>query len=178
MQVAFKRHRNIREFLCRAKLYDQQDRRNPTRGAQLGWRRCHKCTTCKYSENQTAFKISATKETVSINQRLDCKTRNVIYVVTCLKCPDHPQYIGKTKRSLMVRGREHLQNIERLKLGTFNKPASKMYNHFISKGHHSRDFHIHAIEEVFGDDFVAMTREHHWINRADTVRRGLNTYKT
>ena len=42
MQVAFKRHRNIREFLCRAKLYDQQDRRNPTRGAQLGWRQCHK----------------------------------------------------------------------------------------------------------------------------------------
>jgi len=46
------------------------------------------------------------------------------------------------------------------------------------RGHDSRDFHIHAIEEVFGDDFVAMTREHHWINRADTVRRGLNTYKT
>ena len=66
MQVAYKRHRNIREFLCRAKLYDLKDRRNPTRATQLGWRKCNKCTTCRHSENKNGFLISATKERVPI----------------------------------------------------------------------------------------------------------------
>ena len=100
MQVAYKRHRNVREFLCRARLYDQQDRRNPTRDVQLGWRKCNKCTTCRHSENASRFKISASNEMVQIKQRLDCKRRNMLYVIVCSKCPHKPQYISKTKHHL------------------------------------------------------------------------------
>ena len=178
MQVAYKRHRNIREFLCRAKLYEPMDRRNPTRAAQRGWRRCNKCTTCRHSENKTAFVISATKEKIAIDQRLDCKTAGLLYVVVCARCWNKPQYIGKTKRTLMERGREHLLNIEKIMAGTYNKPPTKLYNHFTTHGHTVQDFLIFGFEQTFGDDFTAMTRERYWINRADTVKFGLNTYKT
>ena len=178
MQVAYKRHRNIREFLCRAKLYEQKDRRNPVRAAQLGWRKCNKCITCRHSENKSAFIISATKEKVPISQQLDCKTVGLLYVVVCLRCWNKPQYIGKTGRTLMERGREHLLNIEKIRSGTYNRTVSKMYSHFTTNGHTSQDFVIFGIEEIIGDDFIAQTRERYWINRADSVRSGLNTYKT
>ena len=131
-----------------------------------------------HSENKTRFKISASKEIVPIRHRLDCNTRNVLYVVVCQKCPEEPQYIGKTKRTLKERGREHLANIEKLKLGTYTKPVSKLYNHFTTGGHSDKDFLIFGIEEIFGDDFIAMTRERHWITIGQTVRTGLNTYRT
>ena len=178
VQVAFKCHRNIREFLCRAKLYEQNDRRNPIRGAQLGWRRCSKCTTCSHSENKTAFIVSATKERVPITQRLDCKTEGLLYVAFCSRCWNRPQYIGKTKRTLMERGREHLLNIEKILAGTYSKQPSKLYTHFTTNGHTAKDFVIFGFEEIYGDDFTALSRERYWINRADTVRFGLNTYKT
>ena len=73
--------------------------------------------------------------------------------------------------------RARTQNIGKLKEGTYSKPASKLYNHFIKNGHTTQDFVIFGIEEIFGDEFTAMTREGYWINRADTVRHGLNTYK-
>ena len=41
---------------------------------------------------------------------------------------------------------------------------------------------VHAkwlgIEQIFGDDFVSLTRERFFIDRADTIRNGLNTYRT
>ena len=107
-------------------------------------------------ENKNGFLISATKERVPIKQRLDCKTKGLLYVVVCSKCPDRLQYIGKKKRTLMERGREHLQNIGKLKEGTYSKPVSKLYNHFIKNGHTTQDFVIFGIEEIFGDELTAI----------------------
>ena len=176
VQVAFKRHRNIREFLCRAKLYPKVDRRNPPRAVQTGWRRCNRCLTCEHSQNKSEFKVTATKERRNINQDINCKTCQIIYVVECSKCPNHPQYIGKTKRSLMARGREHLGNIQKLR--SEGKSTSKMYEHFSTNGHTTRDFLIFGIEQVFGDEFTLRARERYYIDTCDTVRNGLNTYRT
>ena len=178
MQVAYKRHRNIKEFLCRAKLYDVPDRRNPPRQAQAGWKCCGRCSTCLHSQNMTEFTFSATKERLPIQHQINCKTSPVLYVVECIRCQTRPQYIGKTRQSLMDRGRQHLNNIEKKRQEGDGRSTSKMYAHFTSKGHTTRDFKIYGIEEIFGDDFTALTRERLYIDRADSIRNGLNTYRT
>ena len=76
----------------------------------------------------------------------------------------------------MARGRQHLNNIEKRRQDS--KSSSKMYAHFSSRGHSTADFQIFAIEQIFGDDFVSSTRERLFIDKGDTIRNGLNTYRT
>ena len=78
----------------------------------------------------------------------------------------------------MERGREHLNNIEKNRHEGDHRSTSKMYAHFSSRGHTTADFRIFGVEQIFGDDFVSLTRERFLINRADTIRKGLNTYRT
>ena len=164
--------------MCRARLYDVHDSRNPPRMVQAGWKTCNICSTCQHSLNKTGFTLSATKVQVSIHHHLTCKTKNVLYIVECTKCQDRPQYIGKTRRTLMERGREHLNAIEKNKDDGDTRSTSKMYAHFASKGHSTAHFRIFAVEQIFEDDFVSMSRERSLINRGDTIRKGLNTYRT
>ena len=164
--------------MCRAKLYEMPDRRNPSRMAQKGWKCCNRCTTCSYSENKTSVLVSATKERIPIHQTITCKTCGVLYVVECTKCPERPQYIGKTGRSLMIRGREHVYNINKKKTEGSNRSTTKMYSHFSTNGHTSRDLIIYGIEQVFGDEFTQQAKERLFINRFDSVRKGLKTYRT
>ena len=131
-----------------------------------------------HSGNKTSFEISATKKKIAIKQSLNCKTRGLLYVIECHKCHSRPQYVGKTTRSLTLRGREHMYNIEKLKTDGKRRSTSKMYAHFSSNGHSTRDLHIYGIEQVFGDGFTLQARERYWINRMDSVRKGLNTYRT
>ena len=175
IQVAYKRYRNIREFLCRAKLHEKPDRRNPPRLSQRGWKRCNRCTTCAHSENMTSFEISATKERIAIDHTITCRTCPVLYVVECKRCQDRPQYVGKTKRSLQVRGREHINNVEKRRIEGEDRSTPKMYKHFTTNGHSSQDMLMYAIEQVFGDNFTLEARERHYITKLDTVRKGLNS---
>ena len=54
---------------------------------------------------QTKYTFSATKEKRRINDNLNCKFNNLIYLIECKKCTK--QYIGETKRQL----HERLENI-------------------------------------------------------------------
>ena len=78
----------------------------------------------------------------------------------------------------MVRGREHIYNVDKKKTEGSDRSTSKMYAHFSSHGHTSKDMRIYAIEQVFGDEFTLQARERYYINKADTVRKGLNSYRT
>ena len=112
-QVAFKRHRNVKEFLCRARLYDVGLRRNETRQATKGWRKCNRCMTCSRSLNVTRYTGSATKETFTISEDICCKDSPTIYILECTKCQHQPQYVGKTTGCLMDRGRDHINAIDK-----------------------------------------------------------------
>ena len=180
-QIGFKRYRNLKEYLCRSRLYDiNVPRRNETRAATKGWRKCNRCTTCSRSTNLINFKSSTTGECFQISDTITCKDNNILYVVECLKCPSHPQYVGKSTRCLMIRGREHIGNVDRGNLeGLTTKGCSKMYQHFTTGGHSSSDMLIYGIEIVHGDAATCAVRERFWMNKLDTCRgHGLNTYRT
>ena len=112
-----------------------------------------------------------------ISEAIGCKDNNIIYVIECLKCPTRPQYVGKSTRCLMVRGREHILAVDK---GNFQGTSGSctMYQHFTSNNHNSGDMMIFGIEAVHGDAMTTTVRERYWMQILDTNRRGLNSNKT
>ena len=57
-----------------------------------------------------------------------------------------------------------------------------MYEHFRQRGHSSSDMKFIAIELVQGrfegDEDTLTARENVWIDRLQTIKYGLNTYRT
>ena len=79
--TAFKRPRNIKEFLIRAKVPPPPEKRN--RRDLYGMKRCaRQCTACPYILEERNIKIHR-RNTWKINKRLDCNSYNVIYMIEC-----------------------------------------------------------------------------------------------
>ena len=95
---------------------------------------------------------------------------NLIYIIECQRCNHEPQYAGKTKGCLMVRGGQHRRLVQDELL---EKP--KLYQHFSSNGHSVNDMKFFAIEVVKGDVFTLEARERYWIDNLCTITRGLNS---
>ena len=80
----------------------------------------------------------------------------------------------------MVRGREHILNVDKANLERSAWSGSgKMYEHFSTNNHSSSDMRIYGIELIHGDQTTAMVRERLWMNKLQTSKTGgLNAYKT
>ena len=57
-----------------------------------------------------------------IQGRLDCQSKNIIYIIECLKC--HDLYIGETERTLAARLQGHISDINTFK----DKPVAEHFN--------------------------------------------------
>ena len=103
---------------------------------------------------------------------------DIVYVIECTKCQTRPQYVGKSIRCLQTRGREHILAVDKSNFEGTSR-SCKMYEHFTSNGHTSRDMLIFAIEAIRGGDVMTTgVRERFWTQELDTIRRGLNSNKT
>ena len=165
-QVAYSRNRNLKDIICRARLYPTISSR--PRRERLGWHKCNSCITCTHSRNMTSFKSYATGEIINISQNLTCTDTNVIYCIQCDKCG--MQYIGKTKNQFRTRMIQHRNSI--------GSSTSSVALHFEKKGHSSHNFICFAIEKVLGDCFVLAARERFYIDRLDVVAKGMNSNRT
>ena len=133
--------------------------------------------TCAHSQNTVRFTCTATKETLTIGQDINCKDTDTIYVIHCLLCEQ--QYVGKTVQPLMHRGRQHIQAVQALQADPTNiEHARKLYRHFATNGHTHADMKIFAIEKVHGDAFTLAARERFYIDKMETVFKGLNSNRT
>ena len=99
------------------------------------------CPTCPYVEPGTVIQSSNTSKKIEINGTFNCKTRNVVYCITCEHCK--LQYIGQTTRSLDERVREHIGYIRNLHL---NQPARE---HFNLPGHELVHLKVSVLEKVW-----------------------------
>ena len=59
---------------------------------------------------------------------LDCRSENVVYLVTCNVC--RLQYVGETSRGFSIRMREHLDKIRK------GDKSQHLYRHFNSDDQH------------------------------------------
>ena len=127
-QIGFKIYRNLKELFCHSKIYDiAQPRRNETGGVTKVSTKCHKCIACTRSKD-----IFPIHDIITMY-----KDVNVIYVIECSKCPNRPQYMGKSSTCLMTRGREHVASVDKCKYLRTQPFAGSgcMYTHFAENNH-------------------------------------------
>lgn len=175
VQVAYKRHPNIKEILCRATIPPWK-KRAPTR-ENVGWRTCHKlpCSACSYSKNITNFKVKATGKTKTINQKITCQDTNVIYCIECEKCG--LQYVGKTKNSFKSRCYQHAYSVKHYDANEKNN--GPVPEHFNQPGHSKENMIFFALEKVISSDpFTLGTRERFHIDDMDVISKGINRNRT
>ena len=169
--VAYKRPKIIKEHLIRAKVCTKRK----SGRLKNGYKACQEgCKNCWISETTTTHTCQLTGKTWKISSPINCKTKRVIYKLTCSrntkKCRKF-LYLGKTSRQLRTRINEHRGTITRKQV---NKPAG---GHF-STGHGKKPeayLRVTGIERVKGNEFVLNRRESLWINRYDAIKFGANT---
>ena len=163
--VAYKRTPNLRDLLVRTQL---RDNTNPQQKAPPGVYKCNhpRCLTCPFlQEGQTKYTFSATKEERRINDNLNCKSKNLIYLIECKKCTK--QYIGETKRQLHERFGEHRRSIQNHHQLIKPTPVS---THFNQPGHSIDHLLLTPLELIHNTrDSVRKAREAHLINKAMTL---------
>ena len=137
--VAHTRPQNIRDKLIKAKLPPKTRKKRSIPGMH----KCNKerCKICPYVRQTKEAKATKVKKAVPLSKEYNCKTKNLVYLVTCTKCGE--QYIGETKHTLEHRGNQHLgyiRNNEDKATGRhFNKPGHKIELHHPSSRKHQNN---------------------------------------
>ena len=167
--IAYRRNKNLRDILVRAKL---PPKRVPRRTIN-GFKGCGElCKLCSFSPSGTTQHHICNKNgnKYEINSPMTCKTNGVIYKITCKKCPDFV-YIGETGRPIKQRFMEHYRDARNKDV---SKPCGK---HFSQRGHSEIHMSVLAIEQVLpkDDTLLRKRREMYWINLYQSVISGGNT---
>ena len=110
-----------------------------------------------------------------INHRIDCNSRNVIYMVECRRC--NKQYIGETKRQLVLKERsnEHRRPVDK-QVHPNNYKLTAVSGHFLSLNHSASDMQLIPLKPIKSNrDDVRKVREAHLIDKGQTLEpKGLN----
>ena len=163
--IAYRRQKNVREFVIRAKVPPP-----PTRERRVlpGMKRCGKCVNCPYVQTGRTVSATHTNFSIDINAPVTCQTSNVIYCITCLHPKCRLQYLGKTDGKLTTRFGGHRRDVE-------NKKDCAVGRHFNLPGHSVSDMRIVIVEKVHNTDpFFLRNRERHFIQMFKTRLKGLN----
>ena len=181
-QVVYKRGKNVKEMLCRAKLpprLNTMRTRTTASTRRSGFRRCGKsrCPMCPFTgeaaDGRKVVKevnISSTDTTLTLQQSMTCQTSNCIYLLTCLK--DGMQYVGETGRTVAKRFAEHRDSMHQQ---ATNKPVGQ---HFQEAGHRLEvDAVMLPIIQLKTDNvWVRKAMERKVINDHDMIDSGLNRF--
>ena len=141
-----------------------------------GGRGCRPCpsTRCQLGAHVTdctSFTSCSNGKRFPINESINCRTTNLVYLITCSRCA--LQYVGETSTSLAVRMNNHLSCV-RLRKRT---PVGL---HFNLPGHRLSDLTVIGIERfpANSDAEFRKTKETTWQNLLQTAYPlGLNNLK-
>ena len=133
-----------------------------------------RCKNCPFVPRTHVVRNNSNNKLFHLNQHLDCASKNLIYLISCKKCPK--QYVGETKNTLRQRSSAHRSDIKL-------KKETPVAFHFNLDDHSIQDLIITPIESL---DFSAteedttklrQEREVWWIERLNTARpAGLNIH--
>ena len=166
--TAFKRQKNLKDYLVRAKV-PKLPSIYPKRHIK-GMKKCgtQLCTACPYVREGKSIKIG--EKTWNINNKLDCNSYNVVYILICKKekCKEK-YYIGETKNMIRFRLSQHRGYIVNKKLNTATG------EHFNLPGHSVSDLSMTILEQVKKNDTsYRREREKYHINKFNTFHKGIN----
>lgn len=172
---AYTTGRNLRNTLVRSQLTPAATQpRTYTSSTPTGCTRCssNRCSACNYITAGKRCTSSVNKRRFLVRGNINCRTNNVVYLVTCNRC--QLQYVGETTRPLADRINDHLSCIRTHK----NTPVSL---HFNTPGHSIGDFTIMGIEQIANEQNPTSTlllKERTWQNLLQTAYPlGINNLK-
>ena len=158
---SFENNRNLKIHFTRTHKTTPPDCSN-----QPGFWPCRtdrRCASCRhYGKFAPIIESTNTGETFLIRQHITCRTANVIYVITCVKCKQ--QYVGETSNCIRTRANQHRSDIT---TGNKNIPTVR---HFKACG--LQHFQLTVVERVRRLDVeTRRARESFWIER---IRPAIN----
>ena len=158
--------RNIKDFLIKAKVYGNKTKNE--RRILPGMRKCNKpCVTCPYILEGKLIKSE--NYTWNIKSKLNCDSRNIIYMIQCNIDTCKQQYIGESHRSLKYRISEHRGYINN------HKYTQATGYHFNMPGHNLSNMSVTIIEQVKKNDMMyRKERESYFIRKFNTLYNGMN----
>ena len=166
--VGYKRQKHIKDYLIRSKV-PPIEASKPQRKTR-GMTKCGKsCPTCPYIKERKTIKVK--KTTWEIYGKVNCETKNVIYLIECNKQSCKTRYIGETSRQLKERFNDHKNYIKSI------IPTQSTGEHFNSKGHGLHNVTITILEKVRRrkkDKNYRLERDKFYIKKFDTYNNGLN----
>ena len=164
--VAYRRQKNIKDFLIRSKV-PPKPQYQPKRNKQ-GMKKCGKsCSACPFIMEGKFIKKE--NKNWEIHGKLNCETRNIVYLIECNKERCKLRYIGETEKSLRERLSNHTQKIKSL------IPTTATGEHFNEPGHTLSNLTITIIEKVKMNDLnYRREREKYHIKQFKTLSKGMN----
>ena len=164
--VGYKRQKNIKDYLIRSKVPPIQP--NKPNRQNRGMKKCGKpCPACPFIKEGKSVKYK--KSNWEIYGKVNCETKNVIYLIECNKTSCRMRYIGETERQLRERFNDHKKYIKSI------IPTQSTGEHFNSSGHSLHNITITIVEKVkHQDKDYRLEREKFYIKKFDTYNNGLN----
>ena len=165
--VAFRRTDNLSDILVRSKLRTDKQT-DVTKGSFRWGKNCITCRSPYITDGRTNYTFSATGEIRTIHDHIDCNSKNLIYMIHCLRC--NKQYIGETKRRLKDRFNEHRRPVD---IPTPSSRPTEVSYHFLSDDHSPNDMELIPLELI--RDASRKAKEAYLIERGQTLEpKGIN----
>ena len=163
--VSFRRPRNLKEELVRAKLKDEKV-------ISVGMKKCGKsrCKVCGFVEEGRNLEEHGDK--FKINYLFDCDSEGVVYLISCTKCIKN--YVGSTITSFRKRFNNHKSSLVRYGKGQRGISGEHLYAHFYEEGHEGiENMAVKIIDKTNINE--PTTREEFWAYKLNLfVPNGLN----
>ena len=169
--VAFRRPKNLKENLVRAKIPPPPPKRE--KREIYGMKKCNqvRCEACPYIKEGKVVKSTYNQTQVKINSALSCNSTNVVYGLFCNKQNCKKLYIGQTKRPIRERLSEYKTSVR-------TKNKNVIGTHFNGPGHSLDNMEYTAVEKVYTkSESVLNKRESFWIREFEAEHQGLNDRK-
>ena len=165
--MAYRRPKSLRDLLVKARLpQDPMDNTPPGESKPCGGRACSCCKVM----TPTQVAKSSNGAPVKLKHQTNCKSKNVVYLITCTKC--NKQYIGETGQPLHKRINGHRSDWKHRRF-----QRAPVAEHFTLPGH---DFNSHVVlccldHDINWSDSARKARETYWIRRLNTLQpHGIN----
>ena len=173
---AYKKDKTIASKIVKSKISNQPEPPmekdtlpiktiHPSFNRKISRCRSANCKLCRCITTSNTITSSHTKRSYPIKQEMNCRTWNVIYVITCKHC--NQQYVGQTSQSLQDRITKHRNDLK--------SKNYLIYQHF--RRHRLNmedDIKVTPIEQVTKEKLLET--ETKWIKTLETLNpKGLNS---
>ena len=180
MTHGFRRPKNLRDELVRAKISTARKSLKPPGELNCDTRNKCKTKNCKYCailDHSSRITSTYTGRSYITRKNVTCKSPNIIYCISCKTC--EKQYVGQTKLRLMDRIQAHFNTIQ----SKDPKQQTDISHHLKQADHNGRDdVKVHILDFIYAfpdSNRAAVLRdvtEFRWMHRLRTqLPMGINT---